>query len=524
LLAYLRKKFQNRRQGVSGKKAARGDKPQEAGSMVSSSIESIPPAKGISPERYHSWQPYKDTATQESDLVIGFDLGTSCTKVVIQDRVLKKAWAVPFGRLGCKGNPYLLPTVLGVRSNNALTIDANEARIDALKARFLKDNDLVCRLSDDVCLSSTESVCAYIGLVLGEVRDWFWNEKKKEYAGKYINWEMNIGMPSRSYDDDGLCKKMKQLSLAGWQLSLSDSAFVRTEDVRIALRAAEAQCQKKYYDKARGELHPDNVAPAPEIIAQVIGYARSPMRINGMYLIADVGASTLDVSTFILHSRDQEDAYSILVAEVKPLGAAFLHQDRLKNAREAIESLADSKNLAFFNDGVKRLTNAGFDGISPLPEIEKLFPAGCKGAIRAYHDRNYEFLQECSRLVRQVIKVTMERRSPLSEAWRRGLPVFLCGGGSRIRTYQQMIPHAQKRLQRNTSFKGFIQRQIPKPTNLETDDIPPQDYHRMSVAYGLSFSGIDIGGITPPSDIEDFRNNSSKKRDLSDLFIDKDKV
>jgi hypothetical protein len=46
----------------------------------------------------------------------------------------------------------------------------------------------------------------------------------------------------------------------------------------------------------------------------------------------------------------------------------------------------------------------------------------------------------------------------------------------------------------------------------------------MSVAYGLSFSGIDIGGITPPSDIEDFRNNSSKKRDLSDLFIDKDKV
>ena len=85
-----------------------------------------------------------------------------------------------------------------------------------------------------------------------------------------------------------------------------------------------------------------------------------------------------------------------------------------------------------------------------------------------------------------------------------------------------MIPDVEERL-RAIAFSGFIPSQLPKPPNLETADIPPRDYHRMSVAYGLSFSRIDIGEIIPPAAIDDLVQNSVI-RDLSDRFIDMDMV
>ena len=44
------------------------------------------------------------------DIVIGFDFGTSCTKVVVQDHFHREAWAVPFPEFTGADNRYLLPT------------------------------------------------------------------------------------------------------------------------------------------------------------------------------------------------------------------------------------------------------------------------------------------------------------------------------------------------------------------------------------------------------------------------------
>jgi hypothetical protein len=521
LFAYLKKIIHNARQRGESKKAAKV-KEYDAELLTPEIGRSRAPVKAAIPKRHLTWQFYKGKATQESDLVIGFDLGTSCSKVVIQDKVLKKAWAVPFGDRGCQGNRYLLPTVLGIGRDNELTLDGGCPQIGALKTRFLQDTDLVCRITDDACMTSTECICAYIGLALMEIREWFWREKEKEYKARHINWELNIGMPARSYDNQGLYRRMKLLALGGWQLSLIDSTPLTPHMVTRALCAAEAQLRSNGCNEEKGELHPDLVVPIPEIIAQVIGYARSPLRKNGMYLMADIGASTLDVSTFILHENDGEDVYSILVAEVERLGAAILHNHRIQSAQKAIESVGAPEIIAKFRAELMGLSRSAFDGISPLPEIEPLFPKGCGEAIKQYRSLNKEFLVECSRVVRRVIGETMRRKNPLSDAWSRGLPVFLCGGGSKIETYRKLIPDVQERLRR-TAFSGFIPSQIPKPTNLETDDIPPRDFHRMSVAYGLSFSSIDIGNIIPPAAIGDLVQNKAI-RDLGDRFIDKDMV
>jgi len=43
---------------------------------------------------------------QERDIVIGFDLGTSCSKVVIKDWGINKAYAIPFTDIELTNNKY----------------------------------------------------------------------------------------------------------------------------------------------------------------------------------------------------------------------------------------------------------------------------------------------------------------------------------------------------------------------------------------------------------------------------------
>lgn len=63
----------------------------------------------------------------------------------------------------------------------------------------------------------------------------------------------------------------------------------------------------------------------PEFVAQVAVYARSPQRQDGLHLLVDCGAGTLDIATFNVGRQPgtNEDIYPILQSEVAPLGRTF---------------------------------------------------------------------------------------------------------------------------------------------------------------------------------------------------------
>ena len=69
-----------------------------------------------------SWQVQREPYSDERDIVIGFDLGTACSKIVLQDKQLKKAFSVPFDGLSYKANRYLLPTKLFVDAEGKLSL------------------------------------------------------------------------------------------------------------------------------------------------------------------------------------------------------------------------------------------------------------------------------------------------------------------------------------------------------------------------------------------------------------------
>jgi len=452
------------------------------------------------PLKYSYWQFHNGKFSEEREVVIGFDFGTACSKVVLQDRQLKKAFAVAFEIYGSRSNKYLIPSDIYIYSDGKLSLSPGGKRISNLK--------LSC-VQTPFDATAFDMSAAYVGLVLREIREWFNKTKSKDYKHIHIDWHLNIGMPSRSYDDECLYRTIKRMALTGWNLTISGKDEFYIDDVKDADKISLNQLEVNSFDADKGQLHPEIVDPVPEIIAEVIGYAHSQLRHNGMYLLADIGASTMDVSTFILFDREEEDFYSILHAEVERLGAFILHRHRIKELEK------------IFEDKFLKLKDA-CDGISPLPEFDQYLPSFNENDKQAFSEADKNFLYECSRLIRRVVGTTKKRRNPLASEWGNGLPIFLCGGGSQVKLYKNMIKDAEDKL-KQTGFGGFNIKILPKPNNLDSDDIPPSDYHRIAVSYGLSHSEIDLGKIIPQRDIDDFTCEHSVV-DVDKRFVDKDMV
>ena len=96
-----------------------------------------------------------------------------------------------------------------------------------------------------------------------------------------------------------------------------------------------------------------------------------------------------------------------------------------------------------------------------------------------------------------------KQRDPNARHWRSGLPVFLAGGGAQFRPVVESMADADWRLRRATNANGIDTRTLAVPEALTNGDIRDGMADRLSVAYGLSFDRLEIGGITPPHEIED---------------------
>ena len=130
-------------------------------------------------------------------------------------------------------------------------------------------------------------------------------------------------LPSSTISDSNQIETFTQVARAAWALSLR-SGPLNPSDV---VTADEASSGAAF---AFG-LHLDHLNVYPEIAAEVSGYARSDVRQRGLHLMIDIGASTLDVTTFILFNRDGSDNFSFLVADVQKRGSFYLHRWRTRS-------------------------------------------------------------------------------------------------------------------------------------------------------------------------------------------------
>ena len=220
-------------------------------------------------------------------------------------------------------------------------------------------------------------------------------------------------------------------------------------------------------------------------------------------MLVDVGATTLDICGFVLHELDDQDQYELLTATVGRQGTAEVHRRRVSTLR---------------CNGVPSIGLP--DPLSPLPHWPGDYHRGC---VCRPVDVDRDMRLEVAKAVMRHVMDLRRRRDPRSHRWRVGLPVFLCGGGSHIRLFASALDEADERMRSSLVTVGLRPRRLPMPDDLVNPDIDEQLFHRLSVAYGLSFNAWDIGGISPPRAIDDIPGPDTAP-DIGDRFVSKDQV
>lgn len=395
-------------------------------------------------------------------LIIGLDFGTAFTKVVVSDGLA--SMAVPLNGAGDSIDDYLLPSTYWIGEYGITSIGRRiGTQVVDLKLALIKG-----KISED----QLTRIAVFMAHVLRRVRAFVLDRKASIYRGFYLDWLLNLGLPTDIYQDDDLKATYRKLGQVAWLASATDGDIVEGA-VRSMLRYGFDQS-----DAEGARLDADAVTVFPEFVAQVTGYVRSPLRRSDLHLLVDVGAGTLDVTVFNVHERDDEDLFPIFAKAVKPLGTRFLVKHRIGNALG------------------KELKEVGELGPYAAIPINQRFAAllGIDTAGLAAIDN--AFLSQVTGIVGELLRFTKARKYPMSRRWEDGVPLFLCGGGAKCDFYRDALLG-------KGAVSGFVVKgvDLPKPDALEAPGVSMRDYDRLSVAYGLAFDPYDIGTTVAVDDV-----------------------
>jgi hypothetical protein len=411
---------------------------------------------------------------RQIDLVLGVDLGTSCTKVVIGDPGWQdKFYAVPFKTTNGDISGWLNTTRIDGESN--------------LKMRLMRDPYMEIPQNQLAC---------YLAGVIRHSLAWFEQHAPAAYKNCDLSWSLSLGFPGKNVKGHPL--RLPYLAMANLAIDLV------SHDQDISMQLAKRLRSR--------EIRPSRIMPPsrvflyPEIAAQLAGYVNSPYKERGNLLLIDVGAGTLDVSTIIVHDVDSQDVVSFHHCEVVELGA---YQLFLRRARELEGVAPGCMRLAIddFQDGTNSIPDELAEYVhNPSRELEDGFRRASREHERAVIDAPFRCLVEFRNSLRSV------HVSPRYDPWGNSLRFFLTGGGSRLPFFNKIL--ANGRLENelvNNNFtrwehnearrqrlgQGFRLETIPCPNHLQNfPETVRRDFDRMSVAYGLAYGHENLMKIT----------------------------
>lgn len=424
--------------------------------------------------------PKQTNSTGAIDVFIGLDFGTSYTKAAVglKDQIFVVDWV----GLSAGADRYLLPSEYSILTDGSCQIgQAPGVSVDQVRQRL--KHPLIDPAVSSSCLADA---AVFLALVLRYIRAWVFFHHGEKLGGSSIRWMLNIGAPSNGLENERHQRAYLKMSYSAWSMSVSE--FEPT--------AAQAIEQIRAWQPS--DLPKDLISldVLPEFVAQIAGYVQSAQRQRGLHALIDVGGGTLDVVTFIVHERDGEDVFPFLVPEISALGTQVLNNNRLIEAPEYDESKLPDELQPILN----ALDYAKFTGL-PSGHIEL---------------RDKLFWDEVHKTVHRVFDKTKRNRYRLSEAWSRGLPVFLTGGGGLVEGYQKSVKSGGKHCAPVMNMML-----LPKHPKLANFSGTSDDYQRVSVACGLAQDAFSLGRLIRAGDVEDDVNHNpdvSNRPDSDELY------
>ncbi len=430
----------------------------------------------------------------ECELIIGLDFGTSSSKVVIQapDLPGSPSYAVDFSSYSNYPIAYLLPTRLWVLpSSGVCTLSGSDkdVMINNIKLElFSKDESMYSNFGPIQQQFPTEEVTVcYLALLLRFSRQWYLKNRHDlvRHFSRLV-WSVNLGVPSPCAGNNEKNETFRRVGKAAWWLSLQAWDSITIEKAGIFLDIVD---NTGNWDSGR-EFACD-LEVIPEIAAGAVGYALSDLRREGLHVMVDIGASTVDACSFLLHEQGGNDRYSMLFSDVQQLGSIRLFANRIFTYKKIYEKRT-------------RALLSRHDPMAALSEDVTPYLVSQDHIVKVFGEVKKELEKQFLHMIRRVIWQTKLHRAPYVSLWREGrLPILLIGGGSKIEFFRLAIGKLHGWLKYHTRNDGVNIISVPIPDSLKSSIKGTEEYHFLAVAWGLSHRSMDIGEIIPVEQIPD---------------------
>lgn len=441
----------------------------------------MPESTGIS-EQAHAgnW-------ADEREVTVGLDFGTSSAKVIIGDSVLERAFAVPFS--ASDGiQQYLLPSRL-YETGTRFSLGQGEQVYRDLKLALLADPG-----NEEWQIR----VVAFLALTIRHARGWLLSKHQDVYRATNIAWKLMVGLPAAHHFDGRQQEVFTKLCQAAWLAASSPGGSIDRPTVKAAISRAN---QLASGAEQVGRYEEVEIGVLPEIAAQIYGFVRSN-RFNSndknLFLMVDIGAGTADSSLFhIKQDRGSKYGFTFYATQVQPNGVMNLHRHRVQWWEQALTTLdAKLKPDAFCLKDGKFPT----DRMRSIPESFKDYFSGITVKYRSgKEDPDQHFFKHVLAQVRGQTMWRTWKDGFLTQADLSGIPMFLCGGGTRMQFYRN-LENEMPNMPGYTWLYAQV-RPLEVPRILDAPGLPRQEYDRLSVAFGLSFlevSKVVKGTPIPP--------------------------
>ncbi|MBZ0095669.1 MAG: hypothetical protein K8H75_09930 [Sulfuricella sp.] len=387
---------------------------------------------------------------------MGIDFGTAFTKASIGygDDIYIVDW------MGIKGGQdmFTLPGEFSVLQDESCVIgrapDAGRVATD-LKLPFLEGH---------ASRSSLIDTTIFLALTMRYIRGWWFHHHKGLIKAQAIDWNINLGAPTTPWQDGNIRSKYEKVAKAAWIVSCSSEPITIAQVERV-------------FDNAVQSAPPVEIVP--EFVAQIASYTRSPQRQPDLHLLVDVGAGTVDVVTFNVHRDDEtgEDRFPIFWASVSNLGTHYLMSQRLHGFPQIHdEQWSDATAIPSASEFGKTY------GIS-VQDVEKVDKQHTKDVVDA---------------ISSVLRTTKGKRYLRSPNWKAGIRVFFCGGGSSCEVFEKSVPEASAQM-----GVPLHRIRLPLPNHLIAPSLSKEQFHRVSVAFGLGMDAFNLGQIIPTAEVAD---------------------
>ena len=381
---------------------------------------------------------------------------------------LDKAFAVPFRET--EGlDAYLLPTRLFQTNGNYSLTDGEFAHRDLKLAFVAEPNNIDHQIR----------IVAFLSLVVARARGWLFDQHLAVYKHTEIVWKVAVGLPAASSFNTAVAQQLHRLVSLAWHFAATPDKL--SDDlIRDALSSANDVTQIE-------------VSVVPEIAAQIYGFVVSTSfdkRAANIYLMVDVGAGTVDSSLFhVKPGRGGKWDFEFFTTAVEPHGVTNLHRHRVNWWAKELTQAGAPKNLT--DDVISEKFFADSEG--PLPNSYTDYFDGVKVTlVNGANSPDTDFFN--NRVVTQVRGKTLWRawkNNLLDQRSLEGIPLFLCGGGSRMDYYLAL----EKELEQQQGFSWLKAEAwtMGVPGDLIAEGLADADYDRISVAYGLS--RLEVGKV-----------------------------